>query len=169
VVLASVLVLVLAEIGGGVMVKLKVDIERATRQRIEARPAVHGLVGVREVDAPVVDTLVSRTDFALRLFHLHGEGMGLVIVVGGLMVRNFLASSLLAHALYVMLALGGFVYPFGYLAWSAMLPGFGLERSKDLAEYLVWIPFGGAALVAMGMISLVLGRDLYVAWVSRGR
>jgi hypothetical protein len=167
VVLAALLLLVLAEVGGGAMVKFKVQLERANRERIEARPQVHGLVGIREVDGPLVDTLVSRADFALRLFHLHGEGMGLVIFAGGLMIKNFLASPLLSRGLYAMLALGGFLYPFGYLAWSGMIPLLGVERSRELAEYLVWIPFGGAALVAMALISLALGRNLYLARRAR--
>ena len=151
------------------MVKFKGPLDRANRERIEARPQVHGLVGVREVDGPVIDTLLSRVDFAFRLFHLHGEGMGLVIFAGGLLVRNFLTSPVLSGALYAMLVTGGFLYPFGYLAWSGMIPLLGLERSKDLAEYLVWIPFGGAALVAMAVISLLLGRDLYAAGRARKR
>ncbi|MBI4607552.1 MAG: hypothetical protein HY726_00915 [Candidatus Rokubacteria bacterium] len=167
VILASMLLLVLAEVGGGAMVKFKVALERANRERVEARPQIHGLVGVREVDGPVIDNLVARADFALRLFHLHGEGMGLVIFAGGLMIRNFLTSRALSRALYAMLVVGGFLYPFGYLAWSGMIPVLGLERSKDLAEYLAWIPFGGAALVAMAVISLMLGRGIYVAWRER--
>jgi len=167
VVVAAMLLVVLAEVGGGAMVKFKVALDRANRERIEARPTIHGLVGVREVDGPVVDALLSRADFAFRLFHLHGEGMGLVIFAGGLMVRNFLTPSALRAALYAMLV-GGFFYPFGYLAWSGLIPVLGLQRSKDVAEYIVWIPFGGAALVAMGVISLVLGRGLYLSSRERG-
>ena len=159
-VLASMVLLVLAEVGGASMVKFKTAIERANRQRIEARAGVHGLVGIRQVDGETVDRTVARADFALRLFHLHAEGMGLVIFVGGMMVGTFLASPSLSKALYVMLGLGGFVYPFGYLAWSLMIPELGLDRSKDLAEYLLWIPFGGAALAAVGVIALVLVVDL---------
>ena len=168
VVLASLLILVLAEVGGGAMVKFKLDLDRANRGRIQERPQTHGLVGVREVDGPVIDKLLSRSDFAFRLFHLHGEGMGLVIFAGGLMIRNFLASPVLSSALYAMLGVGGTVYPFGYLAWSGLIPFLGLERSKDLAEYFVWIPFGGAALAAMGLIVLALGRDLCGARRGRG-
>lgn len=163
VVVAAMLLVVLAEVGGGAMVKFKVPLDRANRERIEARPTIHGLVGVREVDGPVVDALLSRADFAFRLFHLHGEGMGLVIFAGGLMVRNFLTPTALSAALYAMLGVGGFLYPFGYLVWSGLIPLLGLQRSKDVAEYIVWIPFGGAPLVAMGVISLVLGRGLYLS------
>ena len=155
-VLASMLLLVFAEVGGASMVKFKNPIERANRERIEARADVHGLTGVRQVDGETVDRALTRADFALRLFHLHAEGMGLVIFAGGMMIRTFMASPSFSAVLYVMLTIGGFVYPFGYLAWSLMIPVLGLDRSKDLAEYLVWIPFGGAALVAMGGITLFL-------------
>lgn len=159
-VLASMFLLVLAEVGGASMAKFKTSIERANLERIGARAEVHGLVGIRQVDGDTVDRLLARSDFALRLFHLHAEGMGLVIFAGGVMIRAFLASPSLSKALYVMLGVGGFAYPFGYLAWSLMIPGLGLDRSKELAEYLLWIPFGGAALVAMGVIALVLALDL---------
>jgi len=35
----------------------------------------------------------------------------------------------------------------------------GIERGKVVAEWLVWIPFGGAAIVAMWLLTgaLVLG------------
>jgi hypothetical protein len=159
-VLASMLLLVLAEVGGASMVKFKNSIERANRVRIEARADVHGLVGIRQVDGETVDRTLARADFALRLFHLHAEGMGLVIFAGGVMIRAFLASRSLSRALYAMLTIGGFIYPFGYLAWSLMIPELGLDRSKDLAEYLVWIPFGGAALAAVGVIAAVLAVDV---------
>jgi len=160
-VLASMLLLVLAEVGGASMAKFKNDIERVNRERIEARADVHGLVGVRQVDGEAVDRTVARADFALRLFHLHAEGMGLVIFAGGMMIRTFLASRWLSTGLYVMLAVGGFVYPFGYLAWSLMIPELGIQRSKELAEFLIWIPFGGSAMAAVGVVAVLLGVTLF--------
>ncbi|MBI4589603.1 MAG: hypothetical protein HY725_12255 [Candidatus Rokubacteria bacterium] len=159
-VLTSMLLLVLAEVGGAAMVKLKIPIERINRQQIEARPQVHGLVGVRQVDGEIVDRTLARADFALRLFHLHAEGMGLVIFAGGMTIRTFLASRWLRMALYAMLAVGGFFYPFGYLAWSLLIPRLGVERSKEVAEYVAWIPFGGAALAAVGVLAVVLALRL---------
>ena len=114
-VVAALVLLVLAEVGGGVMTAFKVDLDRARRAQAEARPLVHGLVGVRQIDGPVIDALLSRADFALRLFHLHGEGMALVMVAGGIIVRNFVSARALAGLLQAMLAVGGFLYPFGYL------------------------------------------------------
>ena len=45
--------------------------------------------------------------------------------------------------------MGGAGYPVGYLVWSALIPSYGLERGKTIAEWLVWIPFGCAAIVAL--------------------
>ena len=162
-VVAALVLLVLAEVGGGVMTAFKVDLDRARRAQAEARPLVHGLVGVRQIDGPVIDALLSRADFALRLFHLHGEGMALVMVAGGIIVRNFVSARALAGLLQAMLAVGGFLYPFGYLAWSLMIPVLGLQPSRDLAEAFLWIPFGGAALVAMSVTALVLAGELLLA------
>jgi hypothetical protein len=160
-VVAALALLVLAEVGGGVMSQFKVDLDRARRAQAEARPLVHGLVGVRQIDGPVVDALLSRGDSALRLFHLHGEGMALVMVAGGIIVANFVGSRLFGGILQLMLAVGGFLYPFGYLAWSLMIPVLGLQPARQLAEVFVWIPFGGAALVAMSATALVLAGGLF--------
>ncbi len=162
-VVAALVLLVLAEGGGGVMTAFKVDLDRARRAQAEARPLVHGLVGVRQIDGPVIDALLSRADFALRLFHLHGEGMALVMVAGGIIVRNFVSPRVLAGLLQAMLAVGGLLYPFGYLAWSLMIPVLGLQPARDLAEVFVWVPFGGAALVAMIVTALVLAGELLLA------
>lgn len=159
-VLAALLLLVLAEVGGGVMTQFKVDLDRARRAQIDGRPLVHGLVGVRQIDGPVVDTLLSRADFALRLFHLHGEGMGLVMIAGGIVVVNFVRSRLLAGVLHVLLTVGGFLYPFGYLAWSLLIPILGLQPARNLAEVFVWAPFGGAVLVALGLTAVVLAGEV---------
>lgn len=162
-VVAALVLLVLAEVGGGLMTAFKVDLDRARRAQAEARPLVHGLVGVRQIDGPVIDALLSRADFALRLFHLHGEGVALVMVAGGIIVRNFVSSRALVGLLQAMLAVGGFLYPFGYLAWSLMIPVLGLQPSRDLAEAFLWIPFGGAALLAMSVTALVLAGELLLA------
>jgi len=37
----------------------------------------------------------------------------------------------------------------------------GLERGKQLAEYLFWIPFGGAVIVGMWILAGVLARELW--------
>jgi hypothetical protein len=168
VVVLSILLLVLAEVGGGAMVRFKIDLDRFHRAQVEARPHVHRLVGVRQIDGAVVDELLSRSDFAFRLFHLHAEGMALVIFVGGVMVRNGVHGRLARAVLSTLLAVGGFLYPFGYLAWAWTIPILGLRASRDLVETFLWAPFGGAALVATGLLTLALGSQLFVGRGGRG-
>ena len=47
------------------------------------------------------------------------------------------------------------------------MPHYGLERSKTLAEWLVWIPFGGATIVAVWWLAAALGASPREARVSR--
>jgi hypothetical protein len=124
-----------------------------------ARPAVHGLVGVRDVDEQVIDEALVKLDGGLRLFHLHAEGMGTVIIVATMVTTTLVRSTGLQRTIVILLTVGGATYPVGYLVWSAMIPYVGIERGKVVAEWLVWIPFGGAAIVAMWLLTgtLVLG------------
>jgi len=164
---AALVLLVLAEAAGGVMTQAKVDLDRWRRAQVEAWPIVHGLSGVRPIDGPVIDTVLSRADFALRLFHLHGEGVALVMVAGGIIASNFISSRLVAGVVQTMLAVGGFLYPFGYLAWSLMMPVLGLRAAREVAEVFVWAPFGGAVVAAMSLTVLVLAGELLLrgdAW-----
>ena len=142
VLLVAVLSIVCAEVGGASMARFKVELTRWARDAMLARPAVHGLVGVRDVDERILDEALVKFDAGLRLFHMHAEGMGLVIIA--------------------LLTTGGAGYPVGYLVWSALIPAYGLERAKTIAEWLVWIPFGSATLVALwwltGLIALRMAR-----------
>lgn len=167
VVVLSMMLLVLAEVGGGAMVPLKVDLNRFHRAQIEERPQVHRLVGLRQIDGPVVDELLSRSDFALRLFHLHAEGMALVIFAGGVMAWNGIRGRLARAVVSTLLAVGGFFYPFGYLAWGWLIPIVGLRAARDLVETFLWMPFGGAALVATGLLAIALGSQLFVGREGR--
>src|SRR2546422_824263 len=67
-----------------------------------------------------------------------------------------------AVVLIVCAEVGGAGYPLGYLLWSGLIPYHGLERGKTIAEWLVWIPFGGATIVALwwlaGLLALRLCR-----------
>ncbi len=158
VLLVAVLSIVAAEVGGGSMARFKVELTRWARDGMLARPSVHGLVGVRDVDERILDEALVKFDAGLRLFHMHAEGMGLVII----------ATSMVAATVITIIALltaGGAGYPVGYLVWSSLIPSHGLERSKTIAEWLVWVPFGTATIVALWCLAG------FVAWamISRRR
>ena len=158
--LVAILLIACAEVGGASMVRFKLDLARWVRSTMLARPAVHGLVGVRDVDEQVLDEALVKFDAGLRLFHMHAEGMGLVII-GGTMVAWTLATSPTSRrAIVVLLTVGGAGYPLGYLAWSTLIPYLGIERGKTLAEGLFWIPFGGATIVAMWWLAALVAARM---------
>jgi len=158
--LTAVLLIACAEVGGASMVKFKLELTRWARGVIQARPAAHGLVGVRDVDEAVIDELLVKFDAALRLFHLHGEGMGLVILATTMTAATLVRGEIPRRAIIALITVGGAGYPAGYLLWGALIPHYGIERSKWLAEWLVWIPFGGATIAAVWWLTVLLGISL---------
>jgi hypothetical protein len=150
VLLAAVLLLLAAEVGGASMARYKLELARWARAEMLARPAVHGLVGVRDLDA------LFRFDAGLRLFHMHAEGMALVVIATTTTATTLVERAALRRALVLLLTVGGVGYPLGYLLRSALIPAYGLERSKDVAEWLVWLPFGGLAIAALLALTAVL-------------
>jgi hypothetical protein len=158
--LAAILLIATAEVGGASMVRFKLELTRWARSAILARPATHGLVGVRDVDEGIIDELLVKFDAALRLFHLHGEGMGLVIIATTMTAATLVRADGARRAIVALLTVGGAGYPVGYLLWGALIPHYGVERGKTLAEWLVWIPFGGATIVAVWWLTALLGLRL---------
>jgi hypothetical protein len=149
VLLVAILLIVCAEVGGASMARFKLEIARWARGLMLARPAVHGLVGVRDVDERILDEALVKVDAGLRLFHLHAEGMGLVIIATTTVAATLVSAPRARAVLMVLFTVGGAGYPLGYLLWSALIPLTGLDRARAIAEWLVWIPFGGATIVAL--------------------
>jgi hypothetical protein len=159
--LVAIVLIVGAEVGGASMARFKVDLARWARSEMLARPAIHGLVGVRDVDEQILDERLVKFDAGLRLFHLHAEGMGLVIIATTTVAATLASPGPARTVLITLLTLGGAGYPLGYLLWSGLIPVIGLERGKTIAEWLVWIPFGGTAIVALWWLAVI------VAWRLR--
>lgn len=63
------------------------------------------------------------------------------------------------RAIVSLLTVGGAGYPLGYVAWAGLIPYVGIERGKTLAEWL-WIPFGGATIVAIWWLAALLAWRL---------
>jgi hypothetical protein len=156
VLLAAVLLLVAAEVGGASMARYKLELARWARSEMLARPAVHGLVGVRDVDERILDEALFRFDAGLRLFHMHAEGMALVIIATTTIATTLVQGAATRRALVLLLTLGGVGYPLGYLLWSALIPALGVERGKAAAEWLLWLPFGGVTVAALLWLSALI-------------
>jgi len=160
VLLAAVVLLVAAEVGGASMARFKVELARWARTEMLARPMVHGLVGVRDVDERALDEALFRFDAGLRLFHMHAEGMALVIIATTTTAATLARHPAVRRTLVLLLAAGGVGYPLGYLLWSALIPAYGVEQSKLIAEWVFWIPFGGATIVALVWLAALTGLRL---------
>jgi hypothetical protein len=154
------LLIACAEVGGAAMAKFKLELARGVRAGMLSRPAVHGLVGVRDVDEQIIDEALVKFDAGLRLFHLHAEGMGLVIIATTMTAATLVESGAARRAIILLLTVGGAVYPFGYLLWSALIPYYGIQTGKAVAEWVVWIPFGGATIVAAWWLVALVGARL---------
>lgn len=160
VLLVAIVLIICAEVGGASMVRFKVELARWARNTMLARPAVHGLVGVRDVDEQILDEALVKFDAGLRLFHLHAEGMGLVIIVTTTVAATLAAPGPARGVLVALLTVGGAGYPLGYLLWSGLIPVVGLERGKAIAEWLAWIPFGGTTILALWWLVIIVARRL---------
>ena len=156
VLLVGVLAIVCAELGGASMVRFKVELTRWARGAMLARPAVHGLVGVRDVDERILDEALVKFDAGLRLFHMHAEGMGLVIIATTMVAATVARAGAARRVIIALLTTGGAGYPVGYLVWSALIPSYGMDSAKTIAEWLVWIPFGSAAIVALWWLAALI-------------
>lgn len=157
---AAILLIACAEVGGASMAKFKLELARGARAVMLSRPATHGLVGVRDVDEQIIDEALVKFDAGLRLFHLHAEGMGLVIIATTMTAATLVQSVGARRAIILLLTAGGAAYPFGYLLWSALIPYYGIQTGKAVAEWVVWIPFGGATIVAVWWLVLLVGARL---------
>ena len=157
---AAILLIACAEVGGASMTKFKLELARGARAIMLARPASHELVGVRDVDEQIIDEALVKFDAGLRLFHLHAEGMGLVIIATTMTAATLVQSAGARRAIILLLTVGGAAYPFGYLLWSALIPYYGIQTGKAVAEWTVWIPFGGATIVAVWWLVALVGLRL---------
>jgi hypothetical protein len=164
----GVMLIACAEAGGGSMVQWKLELTRWARGVMLARPQVHGLVGVRDVDEQILDEALVKLDAGLRLFHLHAEGMGTIIIVTTMVASSVVGHEALRRAIVVLITAGGAGYPLGYLLWSALIPFHGIARGKAVAEWL-WIPFGGAAIIAMWLLAGALAIRLIQSVGGRSR
>jgi hypothetical protein len=153
VLLVGVVLIACAEVGGGSMAQWKLELSRWARGIMLARPETHGLVGVRDVDEQILDEALVKFDAGLRLFHLHAEGLGTIIIVTSMVAWSVVEHGALRRVIVGLITVGGASYPFGYLLWSGLIPFRGVARGKALAEWLVWIPFGSAAIVALWLLA----------------
>jgi hypothetical protein len=153
VVLVAIVMIALGETAGGVMSRLKPEIQRYAIARVAANPAAHGLSGSAEYDEEVRDQAIFSAEAGLAFFHLHAEGVGLVLFFASTLVAATVPWRRARVLLYPLLTLGG-LFPLGYLVYGAAVLEMGRDAGIGLAERWVLTPFGTAAIV--GLVGLLL-------------
>jgi hypothetical protein len=159
VVLVAIAMIALGETAGAAMSQLKPEIQRYAAARIAANAGAHGFSGSAEYDDEVRDRAIFSAEAALSFFHLHAEGVGLVLFFAGALVAATVPGRPARGLLYLLLSLGG-LFPLGYLVYGAAGLELGRDAGVDLAERWILSPLGAAAIA--GLVGLMLA-----AWRRR--
>src|SRR5262245_50476716 len=118
VVLVAIAMMALGETAGAAMSQLKPQIQRYAGARVAAKPQAHGFSGSAEYDDEVRVQAIFSAEAGLSFFHLHAEGVGLVLFFAATLVAALVQSRGARTLLYILLTLGG-LFPVGYLASRA--------------------------------------------------
>ena len=157
VVLVALVMLALGETAGAAMSRLKPEIQRYAAARIAANAAAHGFSGSAEYDDEVRDRAIFTAEAGLSFFHLHGEGVGLVLFFASTLVAAIVPRRRVRTVLYVLLTLGG-LFPLGYLAYGAAALELGRDAGIELAERWILSPLGVSAIAGLAGLWLALAR-----------
>ena len=144
VVLVALVILALGETAGAAMSRLKPEIQRYAAARVAANPGAHGFSGSAEYDDEVRERAIFTAEAGLSFFHLHGEGVGLVLFFASALVAALVPGQRARGALYLLLTLGG-LFPLGYLAYGAAALELGRDAGIELAERWILSPLGVSA------------------------
>jgi hypothetical protein len=121
--------------------------------RITANAPAHGLSGSAEYDDAVRERAIFSAEAGLSFFHVHAEGMGLVLFFASTLVASVVRSRAARRVLYTLLTVGA-LFPLGYLAYSLAVIELGRDDGVAFAETWILSPLGTAAIA--GLIGLVV-------------
>ncbi len=150
---------------GGLLVRFKDRLGDAARREVVKHPDVHGFAGAEVIDEARIAEIVEQSNNALRMLHVHGLGLGMLILLVSLAIVNLPIAEGLKQSLCVLVSLGA-LYPPGWLALAWLIPTWGLARLRVPVEWIFFVPFGGAAILAIWatlvcyLVALVRGRRL---------
>ena len=157
VVFVAVLVITLGELGGAALSQLRPATARFATARIAANAPAHGLTGSAEYDDAVRERAVFLAEAGLSFFHLHAEGMGLVLFFASTLVASLVRAPAARRVLYALLT-GGALFPLGYLGYSLAVVELGGDDGIAFAETWLLTPLGSAALVGLLGLAVALAR-----------
>lgn len=157
VVFVAVLVIALGELGGATLSQLRPATARWAAARIAANAPAHGLSGSAEYDDAVRERAVFTLEAGLSFFHVHAEGMGLVLFFASTLVASVVRSRVARRMLYTLLTVGA-LFPLGYLAYALAVVELGRDDGVALAETWILSPLGIAAIAGLIGLAVALAR-----------
>jgi hypothetical protein len=157
VVLVAIAMMALGETAGAAMSQFKPQIQRYAAARVAANPQAHGFSGSAEYDDEVRAQAIFSAEAGLSFFHLHAEGVGLVLFFAATVVAALVPGRRARTLLYTLLTLGG-LFPVGYLVYGAAVLELGRDAGIDLAERWLLAPLGVAAIAGLLGLMLVTAR-----------
>ena len=110
-----------------------------------------------EYDDEVRDRAIFTAEAGLSFFHLHGEGVGLVLFFSTALVAAVVPSHRARTILYMLLTLGG-LFPLGYLVYGAAVLELGRDAGTELAERWLLTPLGISAIAGLVGLWLAAAR-----------
>lgn len=163
VILACLVLFGFGETAGAALGGLPKPIMDAAREQAVARPEVHGLSGVPDIDRAIIEGVQTEVLARVHTFHLHGHGLAIVVFLLTFIVANTGFTPRVKTLLTILTCLG-LLYPFGWLTMALAVPIVGKTEAFRLAELAFFIPFGVAFL--LGVWSIVLA---YAGSFVRGK
>lgn len=151
---------------GGALVAVQDQLYTMALREVVKRPEVHGFVGAEVIDEARIAEVVEQSNNALRMFHVHALGVGMLILLVSLVIVNLPLTAPLQRALCVLVSLGA-LYPPGWLVLAWLIPYWGLDRLRGPVEWSFFVPFGGAIIV--GIWGTVLAWALTRGAPRKGR
>jgi len=150
VVLVAISMLALGETAGAVMSRLKPEIQRYAAARVTANAGAHGFSGSAEYDDEVRDRAIFAAEAGLSFFHVHAEGVGLVLFFASTLAAATVPWRRVRATLYLLLTLGGL--------YGAAVLEVGRDVGIELAERWILTPLGIAAIAGLVGLLLVTAR-----------
>jgi hypothetical protein len=161
VILGCLVLFAFGETAGAALGGLPKPIMEAARAQALARPEIHGLSGVPDIDRAIIEGVQTEVLARVHTFHLHGHGLAIVVFLLTFIVTNTAFAPRIKTLMSILTCLG-LLYPFGWLTMALTVPIVGKTEAFRLAERTFFIPFGGAFLAGVWLIMLA-----YAIRVSR--
>jgi hypothetical protein len=157
---------------GGALVRFQDALYDVAREAVIQHPEVHGFGGVEVIDQQRIAEVVEQANNALRMLHVHGLGLGMLILLVSIAIVNLPLAEGVKKALCVVVSLGA-LYPPGWLILGWLIPYWGVKALRSPVEWSLFVPFGGAAILAIWgtlilyVIALVRGEPQEQAQAER--